>query len=178
MGAEGAASRGRDRGPTGPRLRRARLRGPGSGEAADGAIDSSAQATDRLFRRESAQAVAALARALGDLDRAEEAVQDAYATALERWPRDGAPANPAAWITTVARNRALDRIRADPRTRAVPVVVLTSSKQEEDVMASYAKGANSYVRKPVDFNEFAEAVGKLGLYWVLLNEAPPETRVS
>ncbi|HKG65575.1 MAG TPA: sigma-70 family RNA polymerase sigma factor [Solirubrobacteraceae bacterium] len=71
---------------------------------------------DRLFRRESAQAVAALARALGDLDRAEEAVQDAYATALERWPRDGAPANPAAWITTVARNRALDRIRADRRS--------------------------------------------------------------
>ena len=76
---------------------------------------------DRLFRRESAQAVAALARALGDLDRAEEAVQDAYATALERWPRDGVPANPAAWIVTVARNRALDRIRADRRSaRAGP----------------------------------------------------------
>ena len=71
---------------------------------------------DRLFRRESAQAVAALARALGDLDRAEEAVQDAYAIALERWPRDGAPANPAAWIMTVARNRALDRIRAERRS--------------------------------------------------------------
>jgi RNA polymerase sigma-70 factor (ECF subfamily) len=53
---------------------------------------------------------------LGDLDRAEEAVQDAYATALERWPHDGAPGNPAAWITTVARNRALDRIRADRRS--------------------------------------------------------------
>ena len=77
---------------------------------------SSADVLDRLFRRESAQAVAALARALGDLDRAEEAVQDAYATALERWPRDGVPANPAAWIVTVARNRALDRIRADRRS--------------------------------------------------------------
>jgi len=59
-----------------------------------------------------------LARALGDLDSAEEAVQDAYATALERWPHDGAPANPAAWIMAVARNRALDRIRADRRSMA------------------------------------------------------------
>jgi RNA polymerase sigma-70 factor (ECF subfamily) len=59
-----------------------------------------------------------LARALGDLDRAEEAVQDAYATALERWPREGAPANPAAWIMAVARNRALDRIRAERRSSA------------------------------------------------------------
>jgi CheY-like chemotaxis protein len=67
----------------------------------------------------------------------------------------------------------LDRIRADPRTRAVPVVVLTSSKQEEDVMASYAKGANSYVRKPVDFSEFAHAVQQLGVYWLLVNQPAP-----
>src|SRR3954447_5985231 len=70
---------------------------------------------DRLFRRESGQAVALLARIFGDLDRAEKAVQDAFVTALERWPRDGMPANPAAWIVTAARNRAIDRIRAERR---------------------------------------------------------------
>ncbi|MDA0170374.1 sigma-70 family RNA polymerase sigma factor [Solirubrobacter taibaiensis] len=70
---------------------------------------------DRLFRRESGQAVAILARVLGDLDRAEEAVQDAFLVALERWPRDGLPDNPAAWIVTAARNRALDRIRSEQR---------------------------------------------------------------
>ena len=89
---------------------------PGAGRRRGGARLTVTADLDRLFRRESAQAVAALARALGDLDRAEEAVQDAYATALERWPRDGAPENPAAWIMTVARNRALDRIRADRRS--------------------------------------------------------------
>lgn len=67
---------------------------------------------------------------------------------------------------------ALERIRSDPRTRAVPVVVLTSSKMEEDMMASYAKGANSYVRKPVDFTEFAQAVQRLGVYWLLVNQVP------
>ena len=105
-----------DRGPP-----RHRLRQPGRAgrePRRGGAGLSAAADLDRLFRRESAQAVAALARALGDLDRAEEAVQDAYATALERWPRDGAPANPAAWIMAVARNRALDRIRAERRSAA------------------------------------------------------------
>jgi len=72
-------------------------------------------AIDRLFRRESGQAVAVLARAFGDLDRAEEAVQDAFLVALERWPRDGVPANPAAWIATTARNKAIDRLRGDRR---------------------------------------------------------------
>ena len=70
---------------------------------------------DRLFRRESGQAVAVLARILGDLDRAEEAVQDAFLIALERWPERGLPDNPAAWIVTAARNRALDRIRTERR---------------------------------------------------------------
>jgi RNA polymerase sigma-70 factor, ECF subfamily len=70
---------------------------------------------DRLFRRESGRAVATLARVFGDLDRAEEAVQDAFLVALERWPRDGLPDNPAAWIVTAARNRALDRIRSEQR---------------------------------------------------------------
>ncbi|MDA0137422.1 RNA polymerase sigma factor [Solirubrobacter deserti] len=68
-----------------------------------------------MFRRESGQAVAVLTRVLGDLDRAEEAVQDAFLVALERWPRDGLPDNPAAWIVTAARNRALDRIRSEKR---------------------------------------------------------------
>jgi RNA polymerase sigma-70 factor (ECF subfamily) len=73
---------------------------------------------DRLFRRESGQAVAILARILGDLDRAEEAVQDAFVVALERWPVSGVPENPAAWIVTAARNRAIDRIRREQRWAA------------------------------------------------------------
>jgi len=69
----------------------------------------------------------------------------------------------------------LRRLRADDRTRFVPVVVLTSSTEERDLIASYELGVNSYVRKPVDFTEFAEAARQLGLYWLLLNQAPPET---
>lgn len=66
----------------------------------------------------------------------------------------------------------LKRLRADPRTRNVPVVVLTSSSQDADVIASYDLGANSYVRKPVEFGAFVEAVSSLGLYWMLLNRPP------
>ncbi len=68
----------------------------------------------------------------------------------------------------------LRRIRADVRTRRLPVVILTSSQAEQDIIASYDLGANSYIRKPVDFNQFAEAVRHLGLYWLVLNEPPPE----
>jgi two-component system response regulator len=67
----------------------------------------------------------------------------------------------------------LRRIRADESTRMLPIVVLTSSKEEQDLVASYQLGCNSYVRKPVDFDEFVEAARQLGLYWLLLNEAPP-----
>ncbi len=70
----------------------------------------------------------------------------------------------------------LRRIRADERTKRLPVVILTSSKQDHDLIAGYDLGANSYVRKPVDFTEFAEAVRQLGLYWLVLNEAAPVQR--
>jgi two-component system response regulator len=68
----------------------------------------------------------------------------------------------------------LRRLRADERTQLIPVVVLTSSKLDEDIIASYRNGANGYVRKPVEFSEFAVAVTTLGLFWLLLNEAPPQ----
>jgi two-component system response regulator len=68
----------------------------------------------------------------------------------------------------------LRRIRADERTRLLPVVILTSSKEERDLVDGYRFGCNSYVRKPVNFDEFIEAARQLGLYWLLLNEPPPE----
>ncbi|WP_448192316.1 response regulator [Azospirillum sp. sgz301742] len=67
----------------------------------------------------------------------------------------------------------LRRIRNDPRTRLVPVIILTSSREEQDLINGYQLGANSYIRKPVDFPEFITAVRQLGLYWLILNEAPP-----
>ncbi|MBI3995172.1 MAG: response regulator [Nitrospirae bacterium] len=70
----------------------------------------------------------------------------------------------------------LRRLRADARTRLLPVVVLTSSNEERDIIESYRLGANSYVRKPVDFVQFSDAVLQLGLYWLVLNEPPPPMR--
>ena len=70
----------------------------------------------------------------------------------------------------------LRRLRADERTRFLPVVVLTSSNEDQDVVNSYQLGANSYIRKPVDFVQFIEAARQLGMYWLLLNEVPPERR--
>ena len=68
----------------------------------------------------------------------------------------------------------LQRMRADERTKLVPVVVLTSSKEEQDMINSYKFGANSYVRKPVDFTQFVEAARQLSLYWLVINEPPPK----
>jgi len=68
----------------------------------------------------------------------------------------------------------LKAIRADERTMLVPIVILTSSKEEQDLIRGYSLGANSYVRKPVDFGEFVEAVRVLGVYWLMTNQPPPE----
>ena len=67
----------------------------------------------------------------------------------------------------------LKRLREDPRTRLTPIVVLTSSKQDQDVIAGYTWHANSYIHKPVDFDQFSEAIRQIGQYWLNLNEAPP-----
>jgi two-component system response regulator len=70
----------------------------------------------------------------------------------------------------------LKRVRADERTKLLPVVILTSSKEQVDMFNGYAHGCNSYIRKPVDFSQFAEAVRQLGLYWLVLNEAPGKSQ--
>jgi two-component system, response regulator len=67
----------------------------------------------------------------------------------------------------------LKRLRADERTRLLPVVILTSSREEQDMLDGYGLGANSYVRKPVNFEQFVQAIEQLKLYWLILNEAPP-----
>jgi two-component system response regulator len=76
-------------------------------------------------------------------------------------------------LPKIGGHEVLRRIRADERTRRLPVVVLTSSKEDLDIVQSYDLGANSFVRKPVDFAQFIEATQQLGLYWLVLNEAPP-----
>lgn len=67
----------------------------------------------------------------------------------------------------------LRRLRANERTRLIPVIILTSSKEETDIVRGYSLGANSYIRKPIDFEQFVQAVQQLKLYWLVLNEAPP-----
>jgi len=77
-------------------------------------------------------------------------------------------------LPKVSGMEVLRRIKTDPRTKMIPVVMLTSSKEQKDVIESYGLGTNSYIVKPVDFESFAEAVQKLGMYWLLLNQ-PPQT---
>ena len=73
-------------------------------------------------------------------------------------------------------HKVLQRIRANEKTKLIPVVILTSSNEEKDLIDSYNLGANSYVRKPVEFNQFLGAIKQLGLYWLIINEPPPGTR--
>ena len=72
----------------------------------------------------------------------------------------------------------LRTLKEDPRTRAIPVIILTSSKEEKDLMKSYDLGANSYIQKPVDFDQFRQTVRTLGLYWLLVNQAPPRQTLA
>jgi RNA polymerase sigma-70 factor, ECF subfamily len=111
VGQEGSPPGRRDRGSTGHGLHAVRVRGPVYSHGGGILVEAPAGVVDRTFRHESGRAVATLIRVLGDFDAAEEAVQEAFVVALERWSRDGVPANPGAWITRVARNRAIDRLR-------------------------------------------------------------------
>jgi two-component system response regulator len=80
-------------------------------------------------------------------------------------------------LPKVSGTEVLHRIKSDPRTKSIPVVVLTSSNEERDILESYRLGANSYILKPVDFEQFTSSVKQLGLYWLLVNQAPAmETR--
>jgi response regulator RpfG family c-di-GMP phosphodiesterase len=83
-----------------------------------------------------------------------------------------------AWAEGEPDRGALERLRTNPATHLLPVVILTSSIEERDLVKGCALGANSYIRKPVDFQEFVEAVRQLGLYWLLLHQPPPATDVT
>jgi RNA polymerase sigma-70 factor (ECF subfamily) len=112
--------------------------GRGGGRGADGVLSErvAAGAVDRLFREHFGRAVAALIRVVGDWDLAEESVQDAFATAVDRWPGDGVPRDPAAWILAVARNHAIDRLRRERtlRARAPQIAELATAPQDEATM--------------------------------------------
>jgi two-component system, response regulator len=79
-------------------------------------------------------------------------------------------------LPKVDGHEVLRRIRAEERTKRLPVVILTTSKEEQDIAQSYDLGANSYIRKPVDFVQFAQSIQHLGLYWLILNEIPPKVK--
>jgi two-component system response regulator len=95
-------------------------------------------------------------------------------------PPHGAPTLPAVILLDLKLPKLdglelLQQLRADPRFRRQPIVILTSSAEEQDIAKSYDSGANSYIRKPVDFEQFTAAIRELGLYWLVLNEPPPAT---
>jgi two-component system, response regulator len=105
------------------------------------------------------------------------------AQALEYLFKDGSASNREGWnppkvvlldlkLPKVDGLEVLRKMKADPKARLIPVVVLTSSQEESDIVASYQLGVNSYVVKPLDFDKFVESVSQLGLYWVLLNKSP------
>lgn len=125
---------------------------------------------DRLFREESGRAVATLIRLTGDFDLAEEAVQEAFVVALERWPRDGLPANPGAWITTTARNRAIDRIRRAKRLVEKEAVIRREVEIEAEIAA--VEPAAEDEMSPI-------ADDRLRLIFTCCHPAlPPEARVA
>ena len=99
--------------------------------------------------------------------------------AIDYFFAEGASANPVPAMVLLDLKlpkvdglEVLRRIRSDQRTCILPIVILTSSKEEQDIVNGYRLGANSYIRKPVDFNNFSEAIRQLGLYWLVLNEPP------
>ena len=104
----------------------------------------------------------------------QEALDYLLGTGADSWPRN-AMIHLVLLDLNLPKLSGLDvlrRLRADARTRSLPIVVLTSSNEERDLIESYDLGANSYVRKPVDFEQFAEAVRQLAVYWLVLNERP------
>ncbi len=107
----------------------------------------------------------------------------ANSIAPAKWLRKSPPPSAVSSVSAYLKLPKVDglevlppRIRPDERTKLLPVVILTSSNEEQDRMNGYGLGANSYVRKPVDFNQFSEATRQLGLYWLVLNEPPPQPR--
>src|SRR5437763_8724503 len=108
---------------------------PGNPETNLAGVDVDKTAIGRIFRDNSGRSVATLIRVFGDIDIAEDAVQEAFAVALRKWPRDGLPPNPGGWITTTARKRAIDRLRRESRGRALlgEVVVLSGGADDRGV---------------------------------------------
>ena len=104
-------------------------------DALDASSDAAHDAVDRLFREEQGRAVATLIRVTGDFDLAEEAVQDAFISALETWPQRGIPDNPGAWITTTARNRAIDRLRRRRRLTEKTKTLVREAALETELRA-------------------------------------------
>lgn len=126
-----------------------------------------------LTRR--ALAKAKVANALAVVSNGQEALDYLFGEGEYTDPRPAAPCLILLDLNMpkIGGLQVLERIRADERTRLIPTVILTTSKEERDLVAGYSLGANSYIRKPVDFAQFADAIQQMGLYWLVLNEAPP-----